>query len=341
MNTFPIEIIYNIICHLPINYLFTINKTFNRLYNEHYYKEYLYQNYPDLNLRIATTYKDLCQKSLKEKFISFRQKDGEVKNFPIKGIKAVKAEIIIPVHLILRFTNDLYLYNENTNSSLLIESDINDFDTNTYIKNNEWFYLYDNDHVDNWSHKLILKIDEDFKHVACLGICMYAITKDTLYLFDINTKVVTNHKLTTNENLVKGLYVSGITDVSVLLTDDTLLLFDYNMVELGTLDNVEDVQGHIIKVNNKYHICYNNMFEDYNDHSENIFTEIYSGVISYPLSDEKFIDCVNYSNCYILKDDGLYEVKYSRRVTKIHSNNDNKRIKRITGNWEGLYEFYD
>ena len=376
MNTFPIEVLYIIIHHLPINCLFTVNKRLNKLYTEYYYKEYLYKNYYDLNLNITTTYKDLCQESLQEGYITFTENDLKInlliKDFPIKGLKAVKGHSELPVHLILRFNDDLYLYNDETNESSLIEQNITDFDTNTYIKDNKLFYLYnkyDFDFLkksksqfslesencnDEWVHKLIIETKDNFSHIVFVDpFYIYAIAGNIIYRLNLETKELKQYNLNFNDSLIKGLYGLNISAISILLTNGKFLIFGYKMRLLCMLDNVSEVYGRILKIDGKYHICHNNVYEEYNDHPENLFSEINPYLLSYPILDQRIINCktINYTCNHILAETSLYEINYNTSfypkrlftfdlITQKYIKQDsNKYIKRITGNWEGWYLF--
>ena len=60
------DILFTLSLNLSPCYLSSINKSFTNLYNEYWFKSYLEFKYPNLNLRVITTWKDLCQKSLEE-----------------------------------------------------------------------------------------------------------------------------------------------------------------------------------------------------------------------------------------------------------------------------------
>jgi hypothetical protein len=340
MDSLPVEALYNIICNLPLNYMFDINKQFNQLYTEHYYKYYIHNKYAALNLKVKTSYKDLCCDSLQEGSLIFREKNKPQQQLLISGVRAAKSAFN-SLHLILRFNNDLYVYDDKTVETSFIEENINDFDTNTYVKENKWYYLFefDDSSVDR-STRLVKEIDEPFKHVAYYDEYVFAVTDHKLYRLEITTKTVLEYPINNSVSPIIGLNIGGITDVSLLLSDGSLLLFTGNMLELGAMDNVETVQGNIIKVDGKYHFCRDNRFAFQNmDHDENLFSEIYSGVVSYPLK-RNIVGCINYDVCYFLTDKGLYSIDYSNNIKRCHKNTNDKKIKRITGNWEGCYEFY-
>jgi hypothetical protein len=199
MDNLPVEALYTIVCNLPLNHMFTVNRQFNRLYTEHYYKYYLHNKYTTLSLRVKTTYKDLCRDSLKEGSLTLREKNKQQKILPISGLKAAKCAILNSLHLVLRFNNDLYLYNDETGETLLIDEDITDFDTNTYIKENKWYYLYEfeGDHLDKaiWNNRVVKDINKNFRHVAYCDDFVCATTDNTLYRLKITTKTVTEHIL--------------------------------------------------------------------------------------------------------------------------------------------------
>jgi hypothetical protein len=342
MDALPIEALYNIICNLPLNYMFTINKQFNQLYTEHYYKHHLCNKYHTLNLRVKTTYKDLCCDSLKEGTLTFRRKGLPEKKLDISGVKAVRCSNFNSLHLVLRFNNDLYVYSDETGEISLIEENITDFDANTYIKGNKLYYLYD---VDDWPCKtrLVKGIDEKFKYVVSWGELVFAATDNKWYIFGIKTKTVLEYPINNSASSITGLNVAGIASVSVLLSDGSLLLFSENtmlsdMVLVGILHNVETVHGSIIKVAGKYHSCRRKFLRPH-DHDENLFSQIHSGVVSYPLN-KNIIGCINCDVCYFLTEDGLYSIDDANNIKRCHKNTKEKKIKRITGNWNGCYEFY-
>jgi hypothetical protein len=118
----------------------------------------------------------------------------------------------------------------------------------------------------------------------------------------------------------------------MLLSDGSLLLLTEHLLELGTIHNIENVECNMIKVADKYHFCQDNRYLSQDiDHYENLFSEIYSGVVSYPLN-KNIIGCINYDVCYFLTDKGLYSVDFSNNIEKCHKIQKIKKIKRITGN---------
>jgi hypothetical protein len=282
---------------------------------------------------------------LKEYYLTLIEKNESQTQLPILGVKAVKSSRFNSLHLVLRFNNDLYLYNGKTDETLLIDEDIIDFDTNTYIKENKWYYLYEFDTVscmkNVWIKLQVKDTTLDFKHVAYWDDFVYATTDNTLYRLDITTKTVREYHIANLASSITGLNVGGVTDVSLLLSDGSLLLLTEGMSEVGTLYNIESVQGNIIKVNSEYHFCMAQMFALNKNHDRNLFSEIYSGVVSYPLPVENIINCVTYNGydvCYFLTEEGLYHIDYEGKITNLIL--DNKKVKRITGNWEGFYVFY-
>jgi hypothetical protein len=100
-------------------------------------------------------------------------------------------------------------------------------------------------------------------------------------------------------------------------------------LELGTVYNIENIQGNIIKVAGKYHFCQDNGYLSQKiDHDENLLSGIYSGAVSYPLN-KNIIGCVNYDVCYFLTDKGLYSIDFSNNIEKCDKNTKEKKLKEL------------
>lgn len=115
METLPIEVVKLISYQLP-PFTLTINKEFSAIYNDVWYRDYLNVLYPECDLWLQTTYKDLYERSLQMrsicvftdlKSLSYNKRPMFISEFPIKCMHACLTYNTSD-KLMLNFNGDLY-----------------------------------------------------------------------------------------------------------------------------------------------------------------------------------------------------------------------------------------
>jgi hypothetical protein len=196
----PLEVWREISLFLPLNFL-SISKSLIKIYDESWFQEKVLLQYPNCKkhdknsvlFSLETTevvsnnsWEYLYKRSLKSGII-YHIINNKVfdKLLVMKGMKICESlEGMINYRMILTFDGDLIYYNENTEETRLIDSNVKDITDGAYIKNNELYML--------WYHrqpKLIVRSESPFLAIADNSdIFIGAITNDTFYYYSLHSE---------------------------------------------------------------------------------------------------------------------------------------------------------
>jgi hypothetical protein len=319
MNLLPVEALHKILLNLRVNYLITINKHFLSLHNAYYYKCYLGLKYPELTF--VGNFKKLCKKSLKEGTVSMLTKEYIVTNTSTMASKALTLPYSSSlIHLLLRFNGYLYLYDGSEN--VLLDTDVIDIETCTYIKRNEWYFIFHNNspkNIHNYYRHLIVTSDKKF--LAVLSYNRWNVTAHTLNtIYNYTSNSTSKPSLLTSKTFDTPIYkVSECIyscSIFVLFKNNELIVLDNQL--RGTkayIKNIENIAPCLIKRQGIWSFYQQN---------------IYNGFAH--LGTFKTYVCSFYS--YILTDMGLFLLSHLKFIKC----NSGSKIINIFGNGYGVYQ---
>lgn len=170
----PFEIWREISLLLPYNFL-SLSKEFILLYDQSWFESKVKIRYSNCK-KHKESWEQLYKKSLKSGKIIKNDKH----HLPIEGIKAANLEWDIDYDLILTFDGDLIKYNPSNGEIILLDSNVIDICDYAYIKEHEFYIINQNDST------LFAKSEEPFLAIANNFDNMAAITKSSLYHYDLN-----------------------------------------------------------------------------------------------------------------------------------------------------------
>jgi hypothetical protein len=364
----PTDLLQEISYYLPCCNLNSVSKRLINIYDENFYQTKLKRDYPELTLKIKTTWKDLYIKSLREGKLSCGTGITRTQ-LKIPGIKVVyngsnygsyisgntfhKAPNY-PSILILRFNGNLYKYHEDSDETILIDTDVVDIDTNIYIKDNKCIHLYETTPTSTerkWTPTEYELDQGNFESVHFYGHISFAVTcKNIIYYFEHNSRTNNTLRILNYQEHVPFGAPSGSIEVAskvknlqmienylfILLENGNLNVgFPGTKFHLGIIKDVQDMKGNVIKIKNEYHIIYINPWKYH--HSGNIFKDITDNLISYPLNENNnikncIIDC--YSTRYLTKK-GIYCVQILCDTPELMTEGE---FKHICGGSFGMFE---
>jgi hypothetical protein len=329
MNTFPEEVLYNILTHLPPGYMLLVNKHINSLHNELYYKEILEKNYHDLKLKLFSTWKELYLRSREEGCVNFNNA-GSISSLSIKGTKCLTYE---PLNvdtwnhrrLLLRFNGDLLLLNTIIGASI-IDTGVSDICSSGYIKGNKFYGLFDTDA--QLTTQLLAESTDPFLFISgdCLYIC--AATQTELYLCDSNDDQKCLSK--SFDFKIKAIETSCIGDVDVLLDTGKLVVLDRQLLEISRISDILNINSNFIQTTQQYLLLppiklpivdlkeqanMKSLFDDSIKLSLNSFDKVINSFIF-----------MSVTNPLILDKQGLFSIKADGSIIKIKTDFKIKRI---------------
>ena len=326
MDSFPKEVLFAISLYLPPWYLLTINKHFSTIYNEYYYKRYIEWYYPNINFNPKLSYKELCQNSLKEGEIWKRNTThNSIKNLRIRGMKIFTLSYNKDKYLILKFNSDLYLYDKNKRTSYLIDTEVTDIITSSYIKDNKWYYI---DYLCN--KRLIYESEDNFNNISFSEIIlqgMYASTNYILYKYQNGTLIQKGF----DKKIIK--ITADSCGVNILFENKDLICYNYLLNEVSTISNVTLLKSFCFKKENNYYLLHKKEYSTGTKITLDLLPELAGRIINSIISLRM--------KMYILTDKGLFtlykitEGKYQYKETL-----SKYKIKNIHGNVYGTYEIH-
>jgi hypothetical protein len=316
----PKELFIIISHELPINYLLLVNKLLNSLYNDNWYKEYLENKYPTINLTVRTTYKDLCKKSLYEGRIYYSQQYNTFIGKKYLNITGIKALWLDRNHIILKFNGDLYRINNNS-EQILIDNNVSNMSFIHYVKYNKLYkFKYIGSSIIG---SLCYEFDENLNYMIEIILNSQTIicSDYKVYLFDdINKIVIDNREF--NIKIIDGTYRKNLL---ILIFEDGSI----NRIKLNHLhnDNVMD-----------YRIDKLYLYKDYSNLCNKWYYYHYccEKIEKIPQNLEIINNIIIYG-CYVTL------IKYNNNKYLI-INNERRYIKssiiNITGDSYGIYEIH-
>jgi hypothetical protein len=300
---FPIDILREISLYLPYNFL-ALSKELNNIYDETWFK---YKLKYSVN-KTKFSFKDLYTRSLKSGLICKYNKNCNNFDYHIEGIKI---SIGNPnFRMILTYDGDLWgLTKSHRHASLLIDTNVVDINDKCYIKENEWYRVYQENNINK--NSLIIKIETNFIAICNYGNYLCAITKDKLYCFNINSEKLTSIDCQNNKN------ISNISNSEYFMIQDTngfvkmYYAFSDTLSDI-IMDNVISIYPYSAKLlnNSLIYIKYNNnilnhdIIYDNNILTTEIILDNCDGLIKCVPMGNKFMLLINgnvydYNNCLI------------------------------------------
>jgi hypothetical protein len=335
MDFLPTELLQYIGLQLPVCYLATLNKQFSTLYDEFFYKFYLEDKYPGINLWKQSSYKELCKKSLAQGEIRRIKKDI-TQCLSIKGIKACYAADY-GYSFVLTFNGDLYAVDET--KTKFISGNVIDVDSETYITPNKWYF------VDGQLISHLIKESEDiFKFVGYHDDYVYAATDYIIYESSIDFEAEVPDEIIERkfDKKIEKMEMTG--PVSLLFDDGQMLILNFKLSSRAEMTNVLGLYSHVINYCGSYYL-YHDPPEQEKD-SESIDNGIFfknNHYVTELLPVKSIKNSIAAYICKILIDNDIYDCDYNYErgfeVKKIDISSD-KKIKNISGNWQSLYVIF-
>lgn len=247
---FPLDILQEISLYLSYNFL-ALSKELNNMYDESWFKDKLKYS---LN-KTKFSFRDLYMRSLKSGRICKYNKDGYF-DYHIEGIKISSTNT--DYRMILTYDGDLWILTKpHRHAALLIDTNVIDINDKCYIKENEWYRVYQENNI--IKNSLIIKIETNFIAICNYGNYLCAITKDKLYCFNINSEKLTSIDCQNNKN------ISNVSNSEYFMIQDTngsvkmYYAFSNTFTE-SIIDNVISIYPYSAKLSNNslIYIKYNN-----------------------------------------------------------------------------------
>ena len=323
---FPIEVWYNISLYLKPQSL-SLNKILSSLYNEFYYKKYLQNKYPELELWAPFGYKELYKKSLLQGKIQIRNEflsetNGRNNNHfcEIEGIKCSRYGFC---ELVLTFNGDLYYCSSiginNIKSLKCIDNHVIDIAYYGYIKENYVYYL----NYSSLHHFLpptfsLTNLYDNLQSIQDIDI----ISKKALYYFKFDS-ANKDHPVYSGKYIFEDEIVKIITHFNYklcLLKSDKLIVLTSSNRIVGSIDDISELYYHFLKTKDNIYYRYGvyTIEPSKNNYQENLFSEIpLQGnyiIRSHIISSDYFDSLSDYDYVYaILTDEYIY--KYDNHWT--------------------------
>lgn len=167
----PLEVWREISLYLPLNVL-ALSKILMDIYDESWFKDKILIKHENCK-QYDNMWESLYKRSLKSGLISILDRHFVLHSLNFEGVKI--AELCVRGFIILTFDGDLYGY-DGTSEIRLIDCNVKDISDDTYIKNHEWYFIYE-----NLATRLITWSKIPFLSVAYTDDFTAAITENTLY----------------------------------------------------------------------------------------------------------------------------------------------------------------
>ena len=251
-------------------------KLFASFYDDYWYKQKLTNEYPQINLWTSTSYKELYNKSCKSGLIEVFHRDinndygtFNFTNILPEGIKVAKITND-GIYMILKFNGELWCYIYDSGTQWLLDTNVIDIDSRTYMKINEW-YIVNSDNEQNVKNELILKIDEPLLSIVFYDDFICAVTSQTLYCMCMYDDELHTFKLINEVKKMASIsHYIGILDVN-----DNLTIFSpfsqYFLIDY--MSGVKDIFPGIIILHDTNHIVWT-----YSDLDDFEFSEDYDDI---------------------------------------------------------------
>jgi hypothetical protein len=345
MNTFPDEVLYNILTYLPLGHMLLVDNHINSLHNELYYKEMLENEYPNLKLKPFSTWKDLCLRSRKEGVVHSRHLE-ELSSLFVKGIKCydvlpLKGIIfnnVLPfssfdnareVRLLLRFNGDLILINEQGMSEI-VDIQVSDISPSGYIKGNHFYGLFVTSRYILTRH-LLVESKQPFMFISgdTYGY-MCAATQTKLYRYYSShycPKIISK----SFDFNIRAIETDCVGAIFVLLENGNLVLVDPELSEINTIPDVLNINLRLIQTKQQY-ILLKFSLQRIDEFRENINTKDFlDESIKFSLdSFDQVRSCGRINEDYVILDkQGLFLIKKGS-IIKLENRH---KLKRICGSW--------
>jgi hypothetical protein len=185
MDQLPKDVLSQISLLLQPGYLMTINKRFQGLYDEYYYKSYLSQIYPNVDFENKGNYKQLTINSMKQ--FDIRNKLLGTQNLtPSIELMATKTTESCSVYggklmylLTLNFLGELRLVFYKNNSYLkkiiLVDTNVTDMDDHGYIKQNKLYYIDPSYYIPSDNKQLLFTGKTSFNQIMTEHVWFYVL----------------------------------------------------------------------------------------------------------------------------------------------------------------------
>jgi hypothetical protein len=339
MNTFPDEVLYNILTHLPPGYMLMVDKHISSLHNELYYKEILKNTYNKLELKPFSTWKDLYLRSKEEGYVSVDDM-GWGSSYP--SVKAIKALNYLPFKdgkhqsnmLLLRFNGDLLLL--NTIKEQIIDNGVSDICCSGYIKENKFYGLFETD--TNVRTQLLAESNDIFMFISGEnGINTCAATQTKLY----NYVHINNPKcfLKSFDFAIRAIETTCIGAVDVLLDTGYLVVLDSQLSEINTISNILNIKTSFIQTKQEYLLLPMLDQPIGNFREKTQFKAFLDTSIKLPLNlFDEVSECFKFMEGYFILTKGvLFLIKHDGSMSEITTE---RKIKRICGQY-GRHWIFD
>jgi hypothetical protein len=339
METLPMELLKLIGLQLPLCQLSLVNKNLASIYEEDFYKLYLEYKYPTVKLWKRTSYKDLCARTLRQGVIHNGTNNKKI----TKGIKAGSTDY--GLIFVLTFNGELYTVNKRkivgNKNKTLVSNNVVDFDCETYITPNKWYFF-----KSNLTVLLIMESLYPFTHVAAGANKMFVTTDHNIYA----CKIEDNGNLETNgiigkrfdKKIAKMISMDG--NICLLFSDGHLLVMSEDLAILAEASEVLELYPYMLNWNSKYYL-FNELFEheiDRNCTDNGIFHKKDICLITELLEIDYIKNCIDSCDCSFLSNGRIYRCTYDSSIKSFDKRKicHQKQIKNITGNWRGIYLIY-
>ena len=307
METLPDEALIHILYTLlPIN-MSTINKKFATLYNDYFYKSYLELKYPCI-IFPNNNYKDLYLKSLQEgDILKIDMKDRtNISELKIQGFK------VVPYHNhVLRFNGDLY--SKINNEYQLIDTNVIDIDDNFYIKENQVYNIIANED-NSYTIKSLLIFPQSLQYITFFHSLILVTTSNSVYQLLESGIIYKSFDI----NIKKVRFCKGAPFLILLENGELHTYLDTYFVGHGIINNVQDIEYNMIKIDGIWHLIYHNYGGIYKQ-KKNIFHDVYDmervNLVSYPLwglTNVKSVVMSEFGDIFpvILSNNKIYKVEF-------------------------------
>jgi hypothetical protein len=257
MNTFPGEVLYNILTHLPPDHMLLVNKHINSLHNELYYKEIL-ENYHH-NLKPFSTWKDLYLRFKEEGDVYFNN-SGSLSCRYIRGIKCfgyvplLDGGVTSSV-LLLRFNGDLFLINVFDGKAEIIDDRVSDICSSGYIKAHKFYGLFNQHSQTNiqTSIQLLAESTDDFLFISGengMYTCAATLTKVYIYANKSNSDQKCLSK--SFDFKIKAIETTCLGAVDVLLETGEMIVLNSKLSEINIISDVLNINTRFIQTTKRY-----------------------------------------------------------------------------------------
>jgi hypothetical protein len=310
METLPPELLKLIGLELPLCQLLLVSKKLASVYDEDFYKLYLKHNYPTTNLWKQTSYKNLCAKSLRQGMIYGKHNE----NFAICGMKACYSDY--GISFVLTFNGDLYAIDQaedpitKTKKHDLLSRNVVDFDCETYITSNKWYFV-----KSNLTSRLIMESSHPFKFVASGSGNYFVATDYNIYVCEIENlqTLRTNSIVGRSFNNKINKMIANDTNVLLLFSNGSLLVMSESLIIIAEASDVLELYHCILNWRGKYYF-YHELFshEMTKKHTDNgVFSKKDIPLITELLDVGPIKNCVDSHICIFLSDGIVYRCAYN------------------------------